>query len=620
MESRGDNCGFSRSADGSDGNGDRDGGSSVMSGNFFLDYVGEVILTQNSNGLSWKSLDSSDNEGSTCLGIGASQNVETEMNFSDIYAVEFASYGSLHCSKSSLRNAKERFPGRRLHTQEMYRFTVHGLQKSVKEPCLWKLAGYTFGHVDLQTCQMWMDWLNYFLIKQVGRPRNLLVFVHPRSGKGNGCKTWESVSLIFARAKVKTKVIVTERAGHAFDVMACISKEELHSYDGVIAVGGDGFFNEIFNGYLLSRLKVPLPPTPSDSFHSIQSRGSSSVPESGDEVLETNQKEDHPLLPGLVQNVSNVTDFRTVNGSCEENEDTEHLFNGERLRFGLIPAGSTDAVVMCTTGARDPITSALHIVLGREVNLDAVQVVRWKTTSSSPMEPFIRYAASFAGYGFYGDVISESEKYRWMGPNRYDYVGTKVFLKHRSYEAEVAYEEVETENAKSPPQNGNLRTKTWPFRNSIKSERILCRAGCSICNSKDDNTLLRNYSCPEGTKWSRSRGRFLSIGAAVISNRNERAPDGLVADAHLSDGFVHLILIRDCSRPKYLWHLTELAKRGGDPLNFEFVEYHKTRAFTFRSVGSESVWNLDGEMLQAHQLSAQVLRGLIPLFASGPEV
>lgn len=34
-------------------------------------------------------------------------------------------------------------------------------------------------------------------------------------------------------------------------------------------------------------------------------------------------------------------------------------------------------------------------------------------------------------YGFYGDVITESEKYRWMGPKRYDYAGTRVFLKHR---------------------------------------------------------------------------------------------------------------------------------------------------------------------------------------------
>ncbi|XP_024012472.1 ceramide kinase isoform X2 [Eutrema salsugineum] len=556
-------------------------------------------------------------EGTTCLGIRNSENFKTEIKFSDIYAVEFANYGLVHSSKLGLGHAKECFRERLLNTQEMYRFTVHGYQCSPKEPCLWKLAAFTFGHMNLQTCQSWLDQLNYSLIKEVERPRNLLVFVHPKSGKGTGTKIWETVSMIFIRAKVNTKVIVTERAGHAFDVMASIQNKELHSYDGIIAVGGDGFFNEVLNGYLLSRLEVPLPPSPSDSSNYVQSRGSSSVPESGDAVHETDQKEHSPLLPDSVQEVVNC---RAFNGSSEGIEDPDHPFSGERPRFGLIPAGSTDAIVICTTGARDPITSALHIILGRKLFLDAMQVVRWKTASTSTIEPYIRYAASFAGYGFYGDVISESEKYRWMGPKRYDYVGTKVFLKHRSYEAEVMFEESEPENAKASP---HTRSKTWPFRNTTRSEKILCRAKCSICNCKaEDGNIMRTTpnSWLEKARWCRTRGRFLSIGAAVMSNRNERAPDGLVVDAHLSDGFLHLILIKDCSRPKYLWHLTELAKKGGEPLNFEFVEYHKTRAFTFTSIGEESVWNLDGEIFEAHHLSAQVLRGLIPLFASGPEV
>lgn len=102
-------------------------------------------------------------------------------------------------------------------------------------------------------------------------------------------------------------------------------------------------------------------------------------------------------------------------------------------------------------------------------------------------------------------------------------------------------------------------------------------------------------------------------------------------------------------------HLTQLARKGGNPLNFEFVEHYKviisinsfsfsfrmirinlkpslvtayvmgavcvqTTAFTFTSSSDDSVWNLDGEPFQAHKLSAQVFRGLINLFASGPEV
>lgn len=32
------------------------------------------------------------------------------------------------------------------------------------------------------------------------------------------------------------------------------------------------------------------------------------------------------------------------------------------------------------------------------------------------------------GYGFYGDVLAESERHRWMGPLRYDYSGILHFM------------------------------------------------------------------------------------------------------------------------------------------------------------------------------------------------
>ena len=51
-------------------------------------------------------------------------------------------------------------------------------------------------------------------------------------------------------------------------------------------------------------------------------------------------------------------------------------------------------------------------------------MVFWMVSSLNPYVQYVRY-------GFYGDVIAESEKHRWMGPKRYDYAGTKVFLKHR---------------------------------------------------------------------------------------------------------------------------------------------------------------------------------------------
>lgn len=171
----------------------------------------------------------------------------------------------------------------------------------------------------------------------------------------------------------------------------------------------------------------------------------------------------------------------------------------------------------------------------------------------------------------------------------------------------------------------------WSINTAISSKKtsrkIICRTNCSICKETSTSGQNSGDAIPDSSrmicknpKWVWSKGRFLSVGAAVISCRNERAPDGLVAEAHLSDGFLHLLLIRDCPLPLYLWHLTQFTKKGSDPLTFKFVEHHKTTAFTFISSHDESVWNLDGELFQACEVSVQACRGLVSLFASGPEV
>ncbi|XP_024982258.1 ceramide kinase-like [Cynara cardunculus var. scolymus] len=588
---------------------------SILTSNFFLDHVGEVSLTLKPDGLSWKLMESLCNDqadGSTCLGIQIVSKSDTSINISDVYTVEFIDWGLVH--ETLLTN-----PGLLLgHSSEMYRFTVHGVERSKSQPSLWAPTVYTFGHVDKQTCLMWVNRMKTFLSMETDRPKNLLVYVHPGSGKGNGCRTWESLAPIFSQAKVKTKVIVTERAGHAFEAVTSMTNRELNLYDGVVAVGGDGFFNEILNGILLSRHRAPYPPPPPDDDQTVETESNVLLHDPTVTVVEPSVSgEDESALllrPPLDQ--SQAIDLSIGSNSSNKDQDSEISFPNERFRFGLIPSGSTDAIVICTTGVRDPMTSALQIILGKRVSLDIAQVVRWEKSSKSKNKPLVRYAASFAGYGFYGDVITESEKYRWMGPKRYDYAGTKVFLRHRSYEAKVAYMKVESEK---PNVGANARRIKTFWGLSKKSERLPCRAKCDICNTSSAIPQIETPDPHQESNWVRVKGRFLSIGAAVISCRNERAPDGLVADAHLSDGFLHLVLIKDCSHAFYLWHLTQLARKGGTPLNFDFVEHHKTTTFTFTSSGEESVWNVDGEILKAQKLSAQVFRGLISLFASGPE-
>lgn len=126
-----------------------------------------------------------------------------------------------------------------------------------------------------------------------------------------------------------------------------------------------------------------------------------------------------------------------------------------------------------------------------------------------------------------------------------------LFSCFRSYEAEIAYLDVKSEESSSASEEvlrGSKKRALWCLPK--KSERKPCCVDCNVCTSTSHPMMANNA---EGSRWLKSKGRFLSIGAAVISCRNERAPDGLVADAHLSDGFLHLILVKDCPHALYLW-------------------------------------------------------------------
>lgn len=255
----------------------------ILSSNLILDSVGWVFLSLTSVGIQWQVVESMSNkEELSCLGIKLDSKRETDVEFSNIYAAELINWGPVHVSL--LANAKEYLLG---HSSGMYRFSVHVVQRSNSQPSIWIPSVFTFGSEDLHICQMWVNQINISLNREMGRPKNLLVFVHPKSGKGNGCKNWELVAPIFSRARIQTKVTVTERAGQAYDMMSSITNRELNSYDGVIAVGGDGFFNEILNGLLASRINVPFPPAPSD-IHPATGKGNPPM---------ANQSHEHTVDP-----------------------------------------------------------------------------------------------------------------------------------------------------------------------------------------------------------------------------------------------------------------------------------------------------------------------------------
>ncbi|MEE6481170.1 hypothetical protein FKM82_012774 [Ascaphus truei] len=222
--------------------------------------------------------------------------------------------------------------------------------------------------------------------------------------------------------------------------------------------------------------------------------------------------------------------------------------------------GSTDCVCFATVGANDPVTSALHIIIGDSQSLDVCSVHHKQT--------FLKYSVSLLGYGFYGDVLKGSEKNRWMGPARYDFSGFKTFLSHHYYEGTVSFE---------------------PDQQALGSPRdqICCTSGCFICRQSIKQLEKRQRKQPCGLEhdgqeedWTIIKGKFMAINAANMSCACPRSPKGLSPAAHLADGTADLILVRKCSRLNFLRHLIRHT-RNDDQFDFAFVEVYRVKTFQF---------------------------------------
>ena len=92
--------------------------------------------------------------------------------------------------------------------------------------------------------------------REIKEIKSVLVICNPQAGRGRGAK-WvqESLPSLAQARDIQHTVILTERAGHAEEILA--SAPDLEAmYDLVVIVGGDGSIHESVNG-LLKRTQQP---------------------------------------------------------------------------------------------------------------------------------------------------------------------------------------------------------------------------------------------------------------------------------------------------------------------------------------------------------------------------
>lgn len=409
----------------------------------------------------------------------------------------------------------------------------------------------TSGRSDHALVHRWADAIQDHL-RGERRPRKLLVFVNPFGGRKRAPVIYQrKVAPIFQLAGISVELVTTRYAGHARE---CLLEMDLSHFDGVVCVGGDGMVNEIVNGVLLRAQR-----------------------DAGIDANDPNSR----LKPGAI-------------------------------KIGAIPAGSTDALVCTTTGESSPVTSALLIVTGAEINVDVASI--------HSGDRLVRYSSGFLSYGFFGDNIKASEKFRWMGPLRYNWTGWQTFLKHHIYEGELKLRvQPETTDAKYDPAGTDR-----------------CRAGCEVCLSPPADIPMQDFASsdvsPAENKpyWLGIQGHFLSVSCALMANRCGRSTAGVAPTAHLGNGLMDVVLVSDCSRRNFLRFLLALANSETcSPFKFPFVHCFRTSCFEFvpktldsseeGTVKRTGSWQCDGELLADSSLLIRSHRQLLKLYAHGIE-
>ncbi|CAF2782169.1 unnamed protein product [Rotaria sp. Silwood2] len=423
--------------------------------------------------------------------------------------------------------------------------------------------------------------LNLCLSTLTQRPHRLLAFVNPLSGKGRARSVYDKKVLpIFQEANICVDTIYTEHANQAQEY---VINEILDDYDGLVCVGGDGMFAELCHGLLLRTAR--------------------------DEQINIDNPQVNIIRPNL--------------------------------RVGIIPAGSTDAVVFGTTGLNDPITSALQIIIGESLLIDI--------TTVHNENGFVRFMATMLAYGFFGDIIHQSDNWRCLGPLRYDLAGFCQFLRHTSYHSELtitlsSHESVDVCHPQTITSlNNSSRTSivTPDCQQLINSSNSTLTETNSMNKSSDAiNKLVKpNLSfcrqncgrCAEEKQFDPNKdqlplqikreGRYTTINCLNMPCICAKSKFGMSPFVHLGDGTFDLILVKRSWRTGFLRFLWQVANDSRSIEDLPNVERYRVREVLIRPIntGQKQLgnWSCDGELINGNEIQIRAHRQALNIFASG---
>jgi diacylglycerol kinase family enzyme len=209
------------------------------------------------------------------------------------------------------------------------------------------------------------------------------------------------------------------------------------------------------------------------------------------------------------------------------------------IPIGHIPAGSQNALVISINGKKSIQEYVFSIIIGVTRKLDLIEVF-------FPEYNRRVYSLITVAYGFLGDVLEDSELFRWMGPFRYQFCAVKHFFKNKGYRATIAYLPSNMEN-----QTDN---SSW-----ITLEDVELNMACAF----------------------------------NISGQSTQNPE--MVPAQCDDGFITMLLVKKFSQISTLEYVINVFTESH--LLLDSVQLIKTKSVKFiPDLSNASPINIDGEL------------------------
>ncbi|CAH9133706.1 unnamed protein product [Cuscuta epithymum] len=258
-----------------------------------------------------------------------------------------------------------------------------------------------------------------------------------------------------------------------------------------------------------------------------------------------------------------------VNGLLER-EDWKTAI---KMSLGVIPAGTGNGMaksLLDSVGDSCTASNAtLSIIRGHKRALDVATISQGQTKFFSVL---------MLAWGLIADIDIESEKYRWMGSTRIDFYALQRVLCLRRYNGSIRFVPAPGHEGQGEP--------TEPME-------LYLSDGGPKGGYYGPNFDLQN------SNWRKIDGPFISVWLHNVPWGGENTM--AAPDAMFSDGYLDMVLIKDCPKLALLSMLTEL--NNGGHVKSPHVLYFKVKEFVLEpgpraeDPFKDGIIDVDGEVL-----------------------